>query len=162
MIARAGRMLASKMFNAEVIGLILVAAALQALSYGISASLRNTNTQYFFWICLVAASISFGVSKSKLKGYQASAGIAALGLHRHLDPRCKTRHSPAQPGERCPGRHIEICCRFLFASHPGDQKSYCHCHTHCRHKWHLRYMDCDRGDIVCAGRALAILVDRFY
>ena len=61
-------------------GLILVIIALQTLTYGIASSLRNTDTRNLFWVCLVAALIGLGLSKRKLNGIQASAGIAALGL----------------------------------------------------------------------------------
>jgi len=80
MIERAGKSLTSKMFTAEVLGLILVVASLQSLSFGISSSLHDTDTQYFFQVCIIAALLSFGLSKSKLKEYQASAWIVALGV----------------------------------------------------------------------------------
>jgi transglutaminase-like putative cysteine protease len=76
MITRISR----RLFSAEFMGLILVFAALQTLTYGISSSLRNTDTGYFFFVSLVAALIGLGLGKSKLNGIQASAGIAALGL----------------------------------------------------------------------------------
>jgi hypothetical protein len=66
-------------FSAEAIGLLLMAAALQALTYGIASSLRNTDTKYFFWVCLLAALIALGLSKTKMNGMQASAGMLALG-----------------------------------------------------------------------------------
>ena len=69
-----------KLMTADVMGILLVILSLQALTYGVSASLRNTDTQYFFWICLVAATISFRLGKSRWKAYQALAGIAALGV----------------------------------------------------------------------------------
>ncbi len=79
MIERAGGMLTAKLFTADVVGLVIVVLSLQALSYGVSSSLSDTDTRYFFSICLIAAMISFGLSKSRLKWYQASAGIVALG-----------------------------------------------------------------------------------
>ena len=69
-----------RILSADVMGLILVLAALQTLTYGISASLRNTDTRYFIYVCLVAALIGLGLSIIKLNGFQASAGVAALGL----------------------------------------------------------------------------------
>src|SRR3989304_7548509 len=69
-----------KLFSADAMGLILVVTALQVLTYGISSSLQNTDTRYFFWICLVAALISFGLSRTKLNGIPAAAGMAALGI----------------------------------------------------------------------------------
>jgi len=80
MIARLGEKLIRKILSAEVMGLILVAVALQALSYGIASSLLDTDTRYFFRICLIAAAISFGLSRSRLKPYQAALGIVALGV----------------------------------------------------------------------------------
>ncbi len=80
MIARASGRFTVKLFTAETMGLILVIASLQTLSYGISSSLLNTDTRYFFWICLVAALISYGLSKGRSKGYQVSVGIVAVGF----------------------------------------------------------------------------------
>ena len=76
MILRVGR----RIFNADAIGAVLAVIALQTLTYGIASSLRDTDTRSLFWVCLVAALISFGLSKRKLSGIQASAGIVALGL----------------------------------------------------------------------------------
>jgi transglutaminase-like putative cysteine protease len=76
MIVRVGR----RIFSADAIGAVLVVIALQTLTYGIASSLRNTDTRSLFWVCLVAALISFGLSKRKLSGIQASAGMVALGL----------------------------------------------------------------------------------
>ncbi|MCI0609527.1 MAG: DUF3488 and transglutaminase-like domain-containing protein, partial [Anaerolineae bacterium] len=72
--------LARKVFTANVIGVLLVIFALQLLTYGISSSLRDTDTKYLFPICLTAALVGLGLSKSKLNGIQASVLIAALGL----------------------------------------------------------------------------------
>src|SRR5688572_15325094 len=66
--------------TADAMGLILIATALQALAYGISSSLRNTDTQYFASVCLVAALLGFGLSKTKLSGMIASAWITVLGI----------------------------------------------------------------------------------
>ena len=76
MIARLSR----NILTAEAIGLILIAIALRTFTFGIAASLRNTDTQYFFWVCLVAALISFGLSKLKLSGVQVLAGMAVVGI----------------------------------------------------------------------------------
>ncbi|HEX9332522.1 MAG TPA: transglutaminase-like domain-containing protein [Anaerolineales bacterium] len=76
MIARLSR----NILTAEAIGLILIAIALRTFTFGIAASLRNTDTQYFFWVCLVAALISFGLSKLKLSGVQVLAGLAVVGI----------------------------------------------------------------------------------
>jgi hypothetical protein len=66
--------------NAEALGIMLVIASLSAFTYGVSSSLRSTDTSGFFWICLAAAAISFGLGKIRWNGIQASAGIAALGI----------------------------------------------------------------------------------
>ena len=69
-----------RILSAEVIGLILILAALQALTSGISSSLRNTDSRYFFWICLLSALIAFGLGKLNWNGLQASLGMIALGV----------------------------------------------------------------------------------
>src|SRR5215207_2315906 len=69
-----------RLVSADAIGLILVVSALQAFAYGISSSLRNTDTRYFFWVCLLAAWIAFGFSKRNLDGVSASLGMLALGI----------------------------------------------------------------------------------
>ncbi len=66
--------------SAEVIGLLLVSAALQALTYGVASSLRNTDTKFFFWICLLSAIIAFGLSKRPGNGILASVWMIVLGL----------------------------------------------------------------------------------
>jgi len=76
MIARIGQ----RVFTADAMGLLLMLIALQALAYGISSSLQNADVRYLFWACLIAASIGFGLSKSKLNGVQASAAMVALGV----------------------------------------------------------------------------------
>jgi len=80
MMDRFGKFLVARIFTAEVMGLILVVVAIKTLTFGISSSLNDANPQYFFWISLIAALISFGVSKSRLKLYQASFWIVALGV----------------------------------------------------------------------------------
>jgi transglutaminase-like putative cysteine protease len=69
-----------RVFSAEAMGLILVFAALQALLYGISSSLRNTDTRQFFWVCLLAVLIAFGLQRRKANGILASVGVIALGI----------------------------------------------------------------------------------
>jgi transglutaminase-like putative cysteine protease len=69
-----------KLVSADAMGWLLILVALQALTYGLSSSLRNTDTRFFFWICLVAALIALGLSKLKLNGIQASVGMIALGV----------------------------------------------------------------------------------
>ena len=69
-----------KTLTVNAVGLLLVILALQILTYGVSSSLRDTDTKYLFPICLTAALVSLGFSKGKLNGIQASVAIAALGL----------------------------------------------------------------------------------
>src|SRR5688572_2165582 len=79
MIVRIGR----RLLSADVLGLLLVSAALQALTYGIASSLRNTDTRqsaYFFWICLLAALIAFRLSKRHGDGILASVWMIVLGI----------------------------------------------------------------------------------
>lgn len=75
LIIRLGR----KLFTADVMGLVLILTALQIFTTGITASLPNTDTKYFFAACLVAALFSFGLARRNLDWYLAAAGIAALG-----------------------------------------------------------------------------------
>jgi hypothetical protein len=69
-----------RLFSAEAIGLILVALALQIFTYGVGASLRGTDTKYFFYVCAIAALIGLGSGKLKSKPIPASVGIVALGV----------------------------------------------------------------------------------
>src|SRR5215207_10960640 len=69
-----------RIVSADSLGLILVLSALQAFTYGIGSSLRNTDTRYFFWVCLLAAWIAFGFSRRGLDGISASLGVIALGI----------------------------------------------------------------------------------
>ena len=69
-----------RVFSAEAMGLLLVFAALQALIYGLSSSLRNTDTERFFWVCLLAAIIAFGLSRRNLNGITGSVGMITLGI----------------------------------------------------------------------------------
>jgi len=75
-IARLGKALAT----AEAMGILLVFVALQIMVYGISESLRNTDTNNFLLICMVAAMIGYGLSRAGRSKIQASTGIAALGF----------------------------------------------------------------------------------
>lgn len=71
--------LARQLFTADALGILFVIAALQILPFGIAASV-SVNIQYFSLICLVAAGIGYGWSKTQRNGIQASAEIAALGI----------------------------------------------------------------------------------
>ncbi|HJR81261.1 MAG TPA: transglutaminase-like domain-containing protein, partial [Anaerolineales bacterium] len=81
-LARAEMMLrlARWFLSADVLGMLLVSAALQALTYGIASSLPNTDTDYFFWVCLLAALIAFGLSKRLGSGILASLWMIVLGI----------------------------------------------------------------------------------
>src|SRR5688572_14197913 len=71
------------LFTAQALGWLLMLSALQILTSGISASLRNldaSQSAYFFWVCFVAALIALGLGKRKLSGMQAAAVMAALGI----------------------------------------------------------------------------------
>lgn len=69
-----------RIFSAESLGLILVLVALQALAYGISSSLRNTDTKYFVWVCLLGALFAFGWSKRNVHGAYAAVFMIVLGV----------------------------------------------------------------------------------
>src|SRR5690349_13051806 len=69
-----------RIFSADFIGLILVFVALQSLTFGISASLRNTDTKYFSWICVLGVLIAFGLSKRNVHGVFASLLMIVIGL----------------------------------------------------------------------------------
>jgi transglutaminase-like putative cysteine protease len=76
MIARLMR----RLTTADAMGLIFVILALLIFAYGISSSLRETDTNGFYWICIAAATISFWLGRGRWNGVQASAGMAALGI----------------------------------------------------------------------------------
>lgn len=69
-----------RIFSAEVMGLVLVLTALQAFTYGVASSLRNTETKYFFWVCFFAALLAFGLHKRRVKGISASLGMIVVGI----------------------------------------------------------------------------------
>ncbi|HKY55287.1 MAG TPA: hypothetical protein VJM08_13310, partial [Anaerolineales bacterium] len=72
--------LARKILSANVMGVLLVILSLWLLTYGISSSLRDTDTTTLFPVCLTAALVGLGLSKGKLNGTQASILIVALGF----------------------------------------------------------------------------------
>lgn len=69
-----------RLLSAESIGLLLVVVALQTLTFGISSSLRNTDTTFFFWVCLLSALIAFGLSRRDFHIVPAAVTITALGI----------------------------------------------------------------------------------
>jgi hypothetical protein len=80
MIARIASSLMRRLLTAESLALILVISALDIFVYGVGSSLPNTDTKYFFDVCLIAAVIGWGLAKINSKPIQASAGIVALGV----------------------------------------------------------------------------------
>lgn len=74
-----GRIL-RKLLSADIMALVLMLTALEALTIGISSSLRNTDTRYFFWICLAAALVSCVLNRLRFNGIQTSVAMAALGI----------------------------------------------------------------------------------
>jgi len=81
-LAEAGMILRllKKTLTINTAGLLLVLLALQILTYGVSSSLRDTDTKYLLQICLTAALVGMGLSKRKFNGILASVTIAALGF----------------------------------------------------------------------------------
>jgi transglutaminase-like putative cysteine protease len=69
-----------RLVSADVIGLLLILTAVQAFTYGVSSSLRNTDTRYFFWICFVAVLIALGFYKLKLNGMRAFLCMTVIGV----------------------------------------------------------------------------------
>ena len=75
--------IARKVFSADAIGLLLVLIALQALTYGLSASLGTTETSdlaYFFWICLFSVLLALGLRKRNINGFFATGAIIVSGI----------------------------------------------------------------------------------
>ncbi len=69
-----------RLFSADVLGLIVLLVALQAFVYGLGSSLRSTDTSSFFWVCLLAALIGFGLSNRNPNGILAAIAMILLGL----------------------------------------------------------------------------------
>ena len=69
-----------RLMSADVLGLLLILVALQALTYGISSSLASTDTTYFFWVCLFASLLAMGLSRRNVDGIQAALGMIGLGV----------------------------------------------------------------------------------
>jgi hypothetical protein len=74
-----------RVFSADGMGLILIFVALQTLIYGLSSSVRNTDTRQFIWVCLVAAIIASGLSEQPERD-RGVRGNDRSGYHRHMDP----------------------------------------------------------------------------
>lgn len=72
--------LLNRLFSADLLGLILVFAALQTMTYGVASSLPGTDTTHLFQVCLIAALIGLMLSNRKLNGIQAAVVVAALGI----------------------------------------------------------------------------------
>jgi transglutaminase-like putative cysteine protease len=69
-----------KLLSVEVVGPILVIISLQMMAYGISSSLPGTDVRYLFAVSLLAATLGWLLSRSKLSGFYCSLLIGALGL----------------------------------------------------------------------------------
>src|SRR5687767_14758817 len=72
--------LLKKILTVNAAGFLLVLLALQIMTYGVSSSLRETDTKYLLPICLTSALVGLVLSKGKLSGLAASVAIAALGF----------------------------------------------------------------------------------
>src|SRR5215211_1696640 len=72
--------LLQRILSVNALGLIIVLIALQVLSSGVATSLRGTNKEILFGICILAAWIGLGFSRVKSNGWQASAWIVAIGV----------------------------------------------------------------------------------
>ncbi len=69
-----------KLLSAEFVGPVLVIAALQMLTYGISSSLPGTSVGFLFAVCLLAAGLGWVLSRSRFHGFYSSLLICAAGL----------------------------------------------------------------------------------
>ena len=69
-----------RILGADVLGLVLILAALASMTHGITSSLENTDSKYYLYVSLLAALTGLALAKSRLNGIQASAGIVALGI----------------------------------------------------------------------------------
>src|SRR5258706_4234246 len=72
--------IARRFISADTVGLFIVVLALQVFAYGVTSSLSQTDSTYFFYVCLIAAWLGWGLEKSKLKPLPAAVGIVALGV----------------------------------------------------------------------------------
>jgi transglutaminase-like putative cysteine protease len=68
-----------RLVSADVIAQFLVLMAIQAFTYGISSSLRNTDTRYFFWVCFVAMILALGLNHLISNGIRASIIMILIG-----------------------------------------------------------------------------------
>ena len=59
------RRIGQTILSAEIMGLMLVTLAVQIFVYGVGSSLPNTDTTYFFNVCIIAAVIGLGLGKNK-------------------------------------------------------------------------------------------------
>ena len=72
--------LLKRLFSADAFGLLLIVMALQTLTYGISSSVRGTDTPRLFIVCLVAALLAYGMSRSGFSGTEASVVAGVVGV----------------------------------------------------------------------------------
>jgi len=68
-----------RLVSADVIAQFLVLMAIQAFTYCISSSLRNTDTRYFFWVCFVAMILALGLNQLISNGIRASIIMILIG-----------------------------------------------------------------------------------
>ena len=47
--------IARRFISADTVGLFIVVLALQVFAYGVTSSLSQTDSTYFFYVCLIAA-----------------------------------------------------------------------------------------------------------
>lgn len=80
MIERLLSKVGPRLLSADVLGMVFMVSGLQVLVYGISESLRNTDSSSFFTIGLVALAISFGLGRTRLNGISSTVLFAALGF----------------------------------------------------------------------------------
>lgn len=69
-----------RVFRADVIGMCLVLIAIQVLLYGVGTVIRESESHTLFWICMMAAAISFFGAHSRWKVRQLSAALITLGI----------------------------------------------------------------------------------
>lgn len=72
--------LLKRLLSADALGLLLIASALQTLTYGVSSSVRGTDTTYLLIVCLVGALLAFGMGRSRFGGMEASLVVAGVGV----------------------------------------------------------------------------------
>ena len=80
-----------KLLSAEFLGPVLVIAALQMLTYGISSSLPGTNVSFLFAVCLFAASLGW-LLRDRLHVCQGCSRLSPVALAAN---ECRSTCDPA-------------------------------------------------------------------